>query len=97
MRMVDKSNTHTHTHTLNFVISSQDFHIEFERSVINLTINTYLSFKPGSSQNGKFQEGMGGLKLSSQNGSLLLKTGELEHMFAKERCFIISCQVCLSL
>ena len=35
---------------------------------------------PGSSQNGRFQEEMGGRELSSQSGRLPLKTGELEHM-----------------
>ena len=35
---------------------------------------------PGSSQNGRFQEEMGGRDLSSQSGSLPLKTGELQHM-----------------
>ena len=35
---------------------------------------------PGLSQNRRFQEEMGGRELSSQSGSLPLKTGELEHM-----------------
>ena len=38
------------------------------------------TFKKGSSQNERFLKGPGGRKLSSQNGSLPFKTGELEHM-----------------
>ena len=39
-----------------------------------------LTFKPGSSQNGRFQEETGRRELSSQKGSLPFKMGELEHM-----------------
>ena len=39
-----------------------------------------LTFKPGSSQNGRFREETGGRELPSQNESLPFKTGELEHM-----------------
>ena len=75
MKMVDKRKTHES----DFVISSQDFHIEFVKTVINLK-NSYLTFKPGSSQNGRFQEGPGGRELSSQNENFPFQTGELEHM-----------------
>ena len=58
------------THAPNFVTSSQD----------RLEIRKYLTFKPGSSQNVRFQEETGGRELSSQNGSLPFKTGELAHI-----------------
>ena len=38
-------------------------------------IHKYLTFKSGSSQNGRFQE-----ETHYQNGSLRFQTGELEHM-----------------
>ena len=43
-------------------------------------IYKYLTVKSRSPQNGKFQGETGGQELSSQNGSLLFKPGELEHM-----------------
>ena len=39
-----------------------------------------MTFKSGSSQNGRFQGETGGRELPTQNGSLSFKTGELEHM-----------------
>ena len=39
-----------------------------------------MTFKPGSSQSGRFQEETGRRELSSQKGSLPFKMGELEHM-----------------
>ena len=61
----------------NSVTSSQDFHFECVKRVINLKDFT---FKPGSSQNDRFQGETGRRELSSQKGSLLFKMGELEHM-----------------
>ena len=46
------------THTTNLVISSEDFHIEYGKSLIDLE-NSYLVLRPGSSQNGRFQKGPG--------------------------------------
>ena len=66
------------THTPNFVISSQDFHIGYVKSV---KIHKYLAMRPGSSQNGRFQEEPGGEELSSQNVRLPFKAGEFEHMY----------------
>ena len=43
-------------------------------------IHKCLTFKPGSSQNGRFQEEKGEQELSSQNRSLPFKTAESEHM-----------------
>ena len=43
-------------------------------------IYKYLTVKSRSPQNGKFQGETGGQELSSQNGSLLFKPGELDHM-----------------
>ena len=43
-------------------------------------IHKYLSSKPRSSQNRRFQWETGGPELSCQNGSLLFKTRELEHV-----------------
>ena len=54
-----RQNTHTHTntHTPNFIISSQDFHIELVKKCGQLEkILKYLTFKPESSQNRRFKE-----------------------------------------
>ena len=48
--------------------------------MIDLKYSKYLTFKSGSSQNGRFQEKTGGRELPYQNESLPFKTGELEHM-----------------
>ena len=42
-------------------------------------IHKDLTFKPESSQNGRFQEETGRRELFTQNGSLMFKTEELEH------------------
>ena len=65
--------------TPNFIISSQDFHIESVKSVIDLK-NSYISdiqTRIVSSYLGKFRQGR---KLSSQNGSLPFKTVGLENI-----------------
>ena len=56
--------------TANFVISSQDVHIEFVKSGMWHLSQDHL-------KNGRTQEEKGGPELSSQNKALSFKTGEL--------------------
>ena len=64
----------------NVVTSSQDFHFEFVKVRSARKDQKDLTFNPGSSQNGRFQEETGERELSSKNGSISFKTEELEHM-----------------
>ena len=52
------------------------------------TFHKYLTFKPELSQNGRFQKKMCRRDLSSENGSLPFKTGELEHIHVSFLAFL---------